>query len=74
LYVHKYNIETLNEDGSINPISHKWWASILIRQPKQSDLLQRLASGYRKHVKGAGGKVGRIRGVKMEKCSIVEKA
>jgi DNA invertase Pin-like site-specific DNA recombinase len=73
LYIHNYNIETLNEDGSINPI-----AQILVTllaefsQAERMAIHQRLVSGYRKHV-DAGGKVGRISGVKMENTQLLEK-
>jgi len=73
LYVHNYNIETLNEDGSINPMAQMMVTLLAeFSRAERSAIQQRLASGYRKHVE-AGGKVGRIGGVKMENAQLLEK-
>jgi uncharacterized protein (UPF0335 family) len=40
---------------------------------ERSAIQQRLASGYRKHVEAGGGKVGRIRRVKMENAQLLKK-
>jgi DNA invertase Pin-like site-specific DNA recombinase len=73
LYIHNYNIETLNDDGSINPM-----AQILVTllaefsRVERTAIQQRLASGYRKHI-DSGGKVGRVKNVSMTKDQLLEK-
>lgn len=73
LYIHNYNIETLNDDGSINPM-----AQILVTllaefsRVERTAIQQRLASGYRKHI-DSGGKVGRVKNVSMTKAQLLEK-
>jgi DNA invertase Pin-like site-specific DNA recombinase len=73
LYVHNYNIETLNEDGSINPMVQMMVTLLAeFSRAERSAIQQRLSSGYRKHI-DSGGKVGRISGVKMENSQLLEK-
>lgn len=73
LYVLNYNIETLNNDGTINPM-----AQILVTllaefsRAERSAIQQRLISGYKKHIE-SGGRVGRIKGISMENSQLLEK-
>lgn len=73
LYVHNYNIETLNEDGSINPMAQMMVTLLAeFSRAERCAIQQRLASGYRKHI-DSGKKVGRILGLKMGDSQLLEK-
>jgi DNA invertase Pin-like site-specific DNA recombinase len=73
LYVHNYNIETLNEDGSINPMAQMMVTLLAeFSRAERCAIQQRLASGYRKHI-DSGKKVGRILGLKMKNSQLLEK-
>lgn len=73
LYVLNYNIETLNEDGTINPMAQMMVTMLAeFSRAERSSIQQRLASGYKKHI-ASGGRIGRIKGVKMENSTLLEK-
>ena len=73
LYVLNYNIETLNEDGSINPMAQMMCTMLAeFSRAERAAIFQRLASGYKKHI-SSGGHVGRIKGVTMEDEKLLEK-
>lgn len=73
LYVHNYNIETLNEDGSINPMAQMMVTLLAeFSRTERIAIQQRLASGYKKHINN-GGKVGRYKGVTMTNEELLQK-
>ncbi len=73
LYVLNYNIETLNADGTINPMAQMMCTMLAeFSRAERSAIQQRLTSGYKKH-RAAGGRVGRIKGVVMESSLLLEK-
>lgn len=73
LYVLNYNIETLNEDGTINPMAQLLCTMLAeFSRAERSAIFQRLTSGYKKH-RAAGGHVGRIKGVVMEDEKLLDK-
>jgi DNA invertase Pin-like site-specific DNA recombinase len=73
LYVLNYSIETLNEDGTINPMAQMMVTMLAeFSRAERSAIQQRLASGYKKHI-AAGGKVGRIKGEGMSTDALIEK-
>lgn len=73
LFVLNYNIETLNEDGTINPMAQMMVTMLAeFSRAERSAIQQRLASGYKKHL-AAGGKVGRIKGDGMSQEEILDK-
>ncbi|WP_295667451.1 recombinase family protein [uncultured Mucilaginibacter sp.] len=73
LYVLNYNIETLNEDGTINPMAQMMCTMLAeFSRAERAAILQRLTSGYKKHLAG-GGHVGRIKGVVMDSSILIEK-
>lgn len=59
LYIQNYHIETLNEDGSINPMS-QFLITILaeVARMERKTIRERIESGY-KNYRANGGKVGR---------------
>ncbi len=59
LYIKNFNIETLNEDKTINPLS-QFMVQILnsVNAMERMSIRQRMESGYKAHIK-AGGTVGR---------------
>lgn len=73
LYVLNYNIETLNEDGTINPMAQMMVTMLAeFARTERASIQQRLASGYRKHISN-GGHVGRLQGVVMENQQLLDK-
>lgn len=73
LYVLNYNIETLNSDGSINPMAQMMCTMLAeFARAERAGIHQRLTSGYKKHL-ASGGRVGRIKGKKMERNLFLEK-
>ncbi|MEY8862479.1 recombinase family protein [Tenacibaculum singaporense] len=73
LYIHNYNIETLNEDGSINPMAQMMVTLLAeFSRTERIAIQQRLASGYKKHINN-GGKVGRYKGVTMTNEELLQK-
>lgn len=62
LYIQNYSIETLNEDGSVNAMA-QFLITILaeVARMERGTIRERMASGYRQHIKN-GGSVGRRRG------------
>lgn len=73
LYVHNYNIETLNKDGSINPMAQMMVTLLAeFSRTERVAIQQRLASGYKKHI-ADGGKVGRYKGVSMSNEELLNK-
>lgn len=73
LYVLNYNIETLNEDGTVNPMAQMMVTMLAeFSRTERVAIQQRLSSGYRKHIDN-GGRVGRLKGVKMNSSQLLEK-
>lgn len=73
LYVLNYNIETLNEDGTVNPMAQMMVTMLAeFARTERSAIQQRLSSGYKRHIKN-GGRVGRIKGVSMSSTELLEK-
>lgn len=73
LYVLNYNIETLNNDGTINPMAQMMCTMLAeFSRAERAAIQQRLSSGYKKHI-ASGGKVGRIKGVTMTATALLEK-
>lgn len=73
LFVLNYNIETLNEDGTINPMAQMMVTMLAeFARAERSGIRNRLISGYRKHI-ADGGSVGRIKGVTMSINELQEK-
>ncbi len=73
LYVLNYNIETLNNDGTINPMAQMMCTMLAeFSRAERAAIQQRLNSGYKKHIAN-GGKVGRIKGVTMTANDLIEK-
>ena len=66
LYIKNHNIETLNEDGKINPMS-QFMIQILtsISEMERTTIRQRIKSGYDSYINN-GGKVGRKVGFRKE--------
>lgn len=66
LYIKNHNIETLNEDGKINPMS-QFMIQILtsISEMERTTIRQRIKSGYDSYINN-GGKVGRKEGFKKD--------
>jgi DNA invertase Pin-like site-specific DNA recombinase len=71
LYIKNYNIETLNENGEINPLS-QFMIQILtsVSEMERTTIRQRIKSGYEQYRKG-GGKVGRKEGFKKDESSLL---
>lgn len=62
LYILNYNLETLNEDGVVNPMS-TFMVQVIssFAQVERENIIQRMRSGYAKHLqegKSVGRKVG----------------
>lgn len=73
LFVLNYNIETLNEDGTINPMAQMMVTMLAeFSRAERSAIQQRLSSGYKRHLE-AGGKVGRIKSEGMSSDALLEK-
>ncbi len=73
LYVLNYNIETLNTDGTINPMAQMMCTMLAeFSRAERAAIQQRLTSGYKKHI-ASGGKVGRVKGVTMATNDLLEK-
>jgi DNA invertase Pin-like site-specific DNA recombinase len=66
LFIKNYNLETLNPDGSVNPLS-QFMVQILnsVYEMERQTIVQRLRSGYQSHIK-AGKSVGRKAGVQVK--------
>lgn len=66
LYIKNYNLETLNPDGSVNPLS-QFMVQILnsVNEMERQTIVQRLRSGYTAALKN-GTKVGRKTGVQIK--------
>ena len=67
LYIQNYHVETLREDGSINPMS-RFLITILaeIARMERKTIRERVESGY-KNYRANGGKVGRKEGYRKSK-------
>jgi DNA invertase Pin-like site-specific DNA recombinase len=73
LYVLNYNIETLNEDGTVNAMAQMMVTMLAeFARTERASIQQRLASGYKKHI-SSGGHVGRIKGISMEISQLLDK-
>lgn len=73
LYVQNYNIETLNIDGTLNPMSQLMITLLAeFSRTERALIQQRLDSGYRKHIIN-GGKVGRKKGFGMSTTDYINK-
>jgi len=73
LYVLNYNIETLNEDGTVNPMAQMMVTMLAeFARTERAAIQQRLSSGYKKHIND-GGKVGRVKGVTMDTTELLDK-
>jgi DNA invertase Pin-like site-specific DNA recombinase len=73
LYVLNYNIETLNEDGTINPMAQMMCTMLAeFSRAERAAIQSRLSSGYKRHI-SLGGHVGRIKGVTMDNEKLLEK-
>jgi DNA invertase Pin-like site-specific DNA recombinase len=73
LYVLNYNIETLNVDGTINPMAQMMCTMLAeFSRAERASIQQRLASGYKRHI-SIGGHVGRIKGVTMDNSQLLDK-
>lgn len=73
LYIQNYNIETLNTDGTLNPMSQLMVTMLAeFSRTERALIQQRLESGYRKHIE-KGGTVGRKKGVTMNTEQLLEK-
>lgn len=73
LFIKNYNLETLKEDGSVNPLS-QFMIQILssVSEMERTQIRQRIKSGYDNYRK-TGGKVGRKKGyVKTNKLLLEE--
>ena len=73
LYVLNYNIETLNEDGTVNPMAQMMVTMLAeFARAERTAIQQRLASGYKKHISN-GGRVGRKAGYKIDDNALLDK-
>jgi DNA invertase Pin-like site-specific DNA recombinase len=63
LYIKNYNIETLDQDGNINPMS-QFMLQILntVNEMEKNSIVSRLRSGYKRHVFDLQRPVGRKKG------------
>lgn len=70
LYIQNYNIETLNEDGTINPMS-QFLITILaeVARMERKTIRERVESGYNNY-RANGGKVGRREGYRKSEEAI----
>jgi DNA invertase Pin-like site-specific DNA recombinase len=66
LYIKNYNLETLNTDGTVNPLS-QFMVQILnsVNEMERQTIVQRLRSGYTAAIK-KGTKVGRKTGIQVK--------
>jgi DNA invertase Pin-like site-specific DNA recombinase len=66
LYIKNYNLETLNSDNTINPLS-QFMVQILnsVNEMERQTIVQRLQSGYRQH-RALNKPVGRKPGVQIK--------
>lgn len=66
LFIKNYNLETLNQDGTVNPLS-QFMVQILnsVNEMERQTIVSRLRSGYAAH-RNAGRKVGRKPGVQIK--------
>ncbi len=71
LFIKNYSIETLNENGEINPLS-QFMIQILtsVSEMERTTIRQRIKSGYEQYRNG-GGKVGRKDGFKKDDSSLL---
>ena len=71
LFIKNYSIETLNENGEINPLS-QFMIQILtsVSEMERTTIRQRIKSGYEQYRNG-GGKVGRKDGFKKDDTSLL---
>ena len=72
LYIQNYHVETLREDGSINPMS-QFLITILaeIARMERKTIRERVESGY-KNYRANGGKVGRKTGYRKSDIDMKE--
>ena len=72
LYIQNYNIETLNEDGTINPMS-QFLITILaeVARMERKTIRERVESGY-KNYRANGGRVGRLQGYRKGEAELRE--
>lgn len=66
LYIKNYNLETLNTDGTVNPLS-QFMVQILnsVNEMERFSIVQRLQSGYKQHI-ALNRPVGRKPGVQVK--------
>jgi DNA invertase Pin-like site-specific DNA recombinase len=66
LYIKNYNLETLNSNGTINPLS-QFMVQILnsVNEMERFAIVQRLQSGYRQHI-ALNRPVGRKPGIQIK--------
>lgn len=66
LYIKNYNLETLNQDGTVNPLS-QFMVQILnsVNEMERQTIVQRLQSGYKQH-RALNRPVGRKPGVQIK--------
>lgn len=66
LFIKNYNLETLNPDGTVNPLS-QFMVQILnsVNEMERQTIVQRLQSGYKQH-RALNKPVGRKPGVKIK--------
>ena len=73
LYVHNYNIETLNPDGTVNPMAQLMITMLAeFSRTERTAIQQRLNSGYQKF-RAEGGRVGRKSGSQESKDEFLKK-
>ncbi len=73
LYIKNFNLETLNEDKTPNPLSMFMIQILLsVAEMERVSIHQRMYSGYLKHIKD-GKSVGRKKGVKESEAHFLEK-
>ena len=72
LYIHNYGIETLTEDGKINPMS-QFLCTLLseVARMERRHIRERVESGY-KNFRANGGKVGRKEGYRKSEADMRE--
>ena len=72
LYIKNYNIETLNENGEINPLS-QFMIQILtsVSEMERTTIRQRIKSGYEQYRSIPGNKVGRKEGYKKDDSDLL---
>ena len=72
LYIHNYHIQTLTEDGKVNPMS-QFLITILaeVARMERKTIRERVESGYN-NFRANGGKVGRKQGYKKSDADMKE--